>query len=111
MCFELNRFRVKTAATLAEALGLIGMESFDVLLCDLHMPRAIDGLAVVNAMRKAHPETVILVLSGDTESCEMSAFSLKASEVLVKPIAIAKLLGIVRERLERPEKLHPDRGK
>jgi DNA-binding response OmpR family regulator len=99
VCLEFNQFQVWTATTVDEALRLISTESFDVLLCDLHMPRAIDGLAVVTAMQELNAKTVILLLSGDTESGEIGAFNLNASEVLVKPIAIAKLVGIVRERL------------
>jgi DNA-binding response OmpR family regulator len=61
----------------------------------------MDSLAVVTAMRHLHARTAILVLSGDTETSEIGKFNLNASEVLVKPISMAKLVGIVRERLER----------
>jgi YesN/AraC family two-component response regulator len=36
---------------------------FDVLLTDLHMPGAGDGLTVVSAMRHSNPKAVTMVLS------------------------------------------------
>ena len=39
-------FEVVTAANVNDALRLIGSETFDVLLGDLHMPHAGDGLTV-----------------------------------------------------------------
>src|ERR1700684_3173271 len=47
---EVNKFHVTTAANVAEALHLIDIEPFDVLLCDLHMPGPGDGFTVVSAM-------------------------------------------------------------
>src|ERR1700739_4752084 len=55
---------VLSAATVNEALRLISVEKFDVLLSDLHMPNAGDGLTVVSAMRHAHPNAITLVQSG-----------------------------------------------
>ena len=40
-------FEVTTAASVSEALGLINSDVYDVLLSDLHMPGAGDGLTVV----------------------------------------------------------------
>ena len=57
-------FRVTTAANVPEALKQIsGPETYDVLLSDLHMPGAGDGLTVVSAMRHANPKAVTLLLS------------------------------------------------
>src|ERR1043165_5201059 len=43
---EMSQFEVITAASVNEALALIGKETFDVLLTDLHMPGAGDGMTV-----------------------------------------------------------------
>jgi CheY-like chemotaxis protein len=41
-------------------LNLINSQVFDVLLSDLHMPGAGDGLTVVSAMRHANPKAVTM---------------------------------------------------
>ena len=44
---KFNGFIVRTADGVTGALRLIGSEPFDLLLTDLHMPRAGDGFTVV----------------------------------------------------------------
>jgi DNA-binding NtrC family response regulator len=53
---EQGGFAVDTASDVNSALKWIGSKSFDVLLSDLHMPSAADGLTVVSAMRNANPK-------------------------------------------------------
>ena len=100
---ERDGFEVVAVANVCEALSRIAAESFDVLLSDLHMPLAGDGFTVVSAMRHTHPHAVTLVLSGYPELDEaLSAIRLQADEVLVKPIEIAALREIIREKLKNP---------
>jgi len=97
---ERDGFEVVAVANVCEALSRIATESFDVLLSDLHMPLAGDGFTVVSAMRHTHPRAVTLVLSGYPELDEaLSAIRLQADEVLVKPIEIASLREIIRDKL------------
>jgi CheY-like chemotaxis protein len=53
-------FDVTTAASVSEALKHISLNVYDVLLSDLHMPGAGDGLTVVSAMRHANPKAVAM---------------------------------------------------
>jgi CheY-like chemotaxis protein len=100
---ERDGFEVVAVANVCDALSRIASESFDVLLSDLHMPQAGDGFTVVSAMRHTHPKAVTLVLSGYPEMDEaLSAIRLQADEVLVKPIQIAALREIIREKLRNP---------
>src|SRR3984885_1970983 len=46
-------FEVTCAANVSQALKFISSQKYDVLLSDLHMPGAGDGLTVVSAMRHA----------------------------------------------------------
>jgi CheY-like chemotaxis protein len=100
---ERDGFEVVAAANVREALGHIAAGSFDILLSDLHMPRAGDGLTVVSAMRHTHPAAVTLVLSGYPElDAALSAIRLQADDVLVKPIKLASLRDIIHDRLANP---------
>ena len=96
-------FEVIAAAGVREALGHIAAEDFDVLLSDLHMPHAGDGFTVVSAMRHTHPHAVTMVVSGYPELEEaLSAIRFQADEVLVKPLDIASLRRLIREKLANP---------
>ncbi len=93
-------FKVDTAAGVTEALKLINEETYEVLLSDLHMPHAGDGLTVVSAMRHANPRTITLLLSAFPEmTAAAEAIRLQADEILVKPVDIHALVAIIRDRL------------
>lgn len=97
-----SQFHVTTAANVGEALRLINEQAFDVLLCDLHMPGAGDGFTVVSAMRHTNPNAVTLVFTGYPALKEaMNAILLQADEILVKPLAPATLVELIREKLRR----------
>jgi len=96
-------FEVVPAATVNEALNLISTQSFDALLTDLHMPDPADGFTVVSAMRHIQPKAVTLVNSGYPAVEEaMTTILLQADEVLVKPLKLARIAEIIREKLSNP---------
>ena len=100
LILENSGFRVAKASSVNDALKLIGSQAFDVLLSDLHMPHPSDGLTVVSAMRNAQPKAVTLILSSYPAMREAAeAILQQADEVLVKPIAVVKLIDLIRERL------------
>jgi CheY-like chemotaxis protein len=102
LILEAGNFEVVTAGNVNDALRLIGTQAFDVLLTDLHMPGAGDGLTVVSAMRHANPAAVTIIFSGFPEMKEAAAaILLQADEILVKPMAPVELIQTIRERLKR----------
>jgi YesN/AraC family two-component response regulator len=93
-------FDVATAANVSEALKLISSNVYDVLLSDLHMPGAGDGLTVVSAMRHANPKAVTILLSAFPEMDAAShAILLQADQILVKPMNVTALVEAIKERL------------
>jgi CheY-like chemotaxis protein len=93
-------FQVKTAGSVAEALTFISSESFDLLLSDLHMPGAGDGLTVVSAMRHANPAAVTMLLTSFPEmDAAAQAILLQTDEILLKPMRAPELVEAVRQRL------------
>ena len=59
-----NDFEVSVASNVNDALKCIAARTFDVLLSDLQMPDAGDGLTVVSAMRHSNPKAATFILSG-----------------------------------------------
>jgi CheY-like chemotaxis protein len=108
LILEYGNFEVVTAASVNDALKLIGSQIFDVLLSDLHMPGAGDGLTVVSAMRHSNPAAVTIIFSGFPEMKQAAAaILLQADEVLVKPMAPMVLIQTIRERLKRGTSTRP----
>jgi DNA-binding response OmpR family regulator len=93
-------FEVTSAASVSEALGLINSDVYDVLLSDLHMPGAGDGLTVVSAMRHANPKAVTMLLSSFPEM-EAAAHAIlsQADDILVKPMELSALVKAIAKRL------------
>ena len=101
LILEYGNFEVATAASVNDALRLIGSQVFDVLLSDLHMPGAGDGLTVVSAMRHANPDAVTLLLSAFPQmEAATKAILLQADEILVKPMDTGDLIEVITRRLE-----------
>jgi DNA-binding response OmpR family regulator len=95
-------FEVVTASNVNDALRLIGSETFDILLSDLHMPHPGDGLTVVSAMRNSNPKAITFIFSGYPEMKEAAAaILLQADEILVKPMEVKKLVKAIKDRLKQ----------
>ncbi len=98
---EKEGFSVATAGNVNDAIKLIGDQSFDALLSDLHMPGAGDGLTVVSAMRHFNPKAVTIIFSGFPEMKEAAAeILLQADEILVKPMSPPVLIQTIKDRLK-----------
>lgn len=104
LCLILERhgFEVTPAKDVNTALALIAAGTYDVLLSDLHMPGAGDGLTVVSAMRHANPQAVTLLLSAFPEmSAAANAILMQADEIMVKPMNVVDLIAVITQRLAK----------
>jgi ActR/RegA family two-component response regulator len=105
---QISGFEVSAAANVNQALALIGSQTFDALVTDLHMPQPGDGLTVVSAMRHASPKAVTLICSAFPEMHQATTAILQqADEILVKPLRPDKLVEIISERLKLGVKTAP----
>ena len=103
LCIVLEQggFQVQIAANVNEALRLIGSDTFDVLVSDLHMPHEGDGLTVVSAMRHANPRAVTFIFSAHPEMKKAAAAILaQTDEIIVKPGEVGNLVAVIRERMK-----------
>jgi CheY-like chemotaxis protein len=95
-------FTVVEASNVPTALKLIGSQSFDALLSDLHMPAPGDGLTVVSAMRHSHPKAITLLMSAFPEmEAATRAILQQTDEILVKPMKLDALVDTITNRLAR----------
>jgi two-component system response regulator FlrC len=91
------------AADGVEALGHLAKQSFQVMITDLRMPGALDGIDILRKARAESPETEVIVLTahGSVDSA-VEAMKLGAFDYLQKPIGSpAELRLLVGRALER----------
>jgi DNA-binding LytR/AlgR family response regulator len=85
---------VRTAASSASALKLLTTEPFDVLFCDIKMP-GLDGLELARVVAQfATPLSIVFVTAYDDHAVE--AFSLQATDYVMKPIRAERLRKALR---------------
>src|SRR3984957_5009235 len=96
---EKNGFEVVAVGGVTEALKCIAIQSFQVLITDLHMPNAGDGFTVISAMRHSQPAALTMLLSAFPDAGAMEEIILDADEIVVKPVEVNQLAELVRERL------------
>jgi len=88
--------------------GLIGIEKikkedYDLVLCDIKMPK-MDGVEVLEAAKKIKPETTIVMISGHGDlDTAVNTMRLGAFDYISKPPDLNRLLNTVRIALDRKE--------
>jgi DNA-binding NtrC family response regulator len=79
-----------------EALRMVQEDAPDVMVLDLRMP-GIDGMAVLERVKKTHPHIQVIILTGHgSDREEREARQLGAFEYLQKPADTVRLLATVR---------------
>ncbi|WP_149275160.1 sigma-54-dependent transcriptional regulator [Pareuzebyella sediminis] len=88
--------------------GLKGLEAiknndFDLVLCDIKMPK-MDGVEVLEAARKIKPEIPLIMISGHGDlDTAVNTMRLGAFDYISKPPDLNRLLTTVRNALDRKE--------
>jgi DNA-binding NtrC family response regulator len=82
------------AASGREALALLATERFDVVVSDLRMPE-MDGAVLLGEVLRRHPETVRMLLSGQTEIHQAARAAAVAHVLLAKPCGGRELLAAI----------------
>lgn len=88
--------------------GLVGVEKlkeedFDLVLCDIKMPK-MDGIEVLEAIKKIKPEIPVVMISGHGDlDTAVNTMRLGAFDYISKPPDLNRLLNTVRNALDRKE--------
>ena len=83
------------------ALNKIKKENFDLILCDIKMPK-MDGIEVLEFTKKIKPETPIVMISGHGD-LDTAVDSMKkgAYDYISKPPDLNRLLNTVRNAIDK----------
>jgi DNA-binding NtrC family response regulator len=100
---ESDTYQVSEAEDGLEGIELIKKEDFDLVLCDIKMPK-MDGVEVLEAIKKIKPEVPIVMISGHGDlDTAVNTMRLGAFDYISKPPDLNRLLNTVRIALDRKE--------
>ena len=102
-------FVVDWAATLAQAVGALRENRYDLLIVDRWLPDG-DGLAfVAGARARGLTAPILFATAQDKVEARIEGLDGGADDYLVKPVALAELVARIRALLRRPAALAPAR--
>lgn len=100
---ENDTYKVEEAEDGLRGLEIIKKEDFDLVLCDIKMPK-MDGVEVLVAARKLKPEIPFIMISGHGDlDTAVNTMRLGAFDYISKPPDLNRLLTTVRNALDRKE--------
>jgi two-component system response regulator ChvI len=102
MALEAEGFRVRTFTDGAEALRGIASQPVDLAVLDIKMPR-MDGMELLQRLRKSSAVPVIFLTSKDDEVDEVLGLRMGADDYIKKPFSQRLLIERIRALLRRDE--------
>jgi len=90
-----------------EALKILEKEPFDVVILDIKMPKGMDGIEVLRAIKKLRPEAEVLLLTGHASvETSIEGMKLGAFDYLLKPMRLEELLNKLGAAFEKRNAAH-----
>ena len=100
---EDSSFEIHQASDGKKGLDLIKKESFDLVLCDIKMPK-VDGIELLQRTRKTNSTLPFIMLTGHGNiETAVESMKLGAYDFISKPPDLNRLINSVRNALERKE--------
>ena len=100
---ENKGYEVFEAGDGLEGMELLKKEDFDLVLCDIKMPK-MDGVEVLEALKKIKPEIPIVMISGHGDlDTAVNTMRMGAFDYISKPPDLNRLLNTVRIALDTQE--------
>ncbi len=102
ICLRRAGHEVEQAASGAAAVTALAARPVDVVVTDLRMPGALDGLGLLREVRARHPATeVILVTAFATADTALAAMKQGAYDYLTKPFKVDEINAVIDRALEK----------
>ncbi|MCF6180713.1 sigma-54 dependent transcriptional regulator [Lutibacter sp.] len=100
---ENDNYEVEEAEDGLIGINMITKFDYDLILCDIKMPK-MDGVEVLEKVKKLKPEIPIVMLSGHGDlDTAVNTMRLGAFDYISKPPDLNRLLNTVRNALDRKE--------
>jgi len=100
---ENDTYQVEEAEDGLIGIDMISKSDFDLVLCDIKMPK-MDGVEVLEKIKKLKPEIPIVMISGHGDlDTAVNTMRLGAFDYISKPPDLNRLLNTVRNALDKKE--------
>jgi DNA-binding NtrC family response regulator len=100
---ENEKYQIEEAENGASGMEMIRKSDYDLVLCDIKMPK-MDGVEVLQEARKTKPEIPFIMISGHGDlDTAVQTMRLGAFDYISKPPDLNRLLTTVRNALDRKE--------
>ena len=100
---EDSSFEIQEASDGKKGIDLIKKESFDLVLCDIKMPK-VDGIELLQRTRKTNTTLPFIMLTGHGNiETAVESMKLGAYDFISKPPDLNRLINSVRNALEKKE--------
>lgn len=100
---ENEAYQIEEAPDGAAGMQKIRQADYDLVLCDIKMPK-MDGVEVLQEARKEKPEIPFIMISGHGDlDTAVQTMRLGAFDYISKPPDLNRLLTTVRNALDRKE--------
>ena len=98
-------FAVETAGDGVAAINAVQSKLYDVVLCDVKMPK-VDGVEVLRFIKANFPAIEVVMLTGMSDvKIAVECMRLGAYDYITKPTSADELLGTIQRALERRQLL------
>ena len=98
---EYEKYQVDEAADGSEGLSMIQKEKYDVVLCDIKMPK-MDGIELLDKIIALDNETPVVMISGHgTIETAVEAVKKGAFDFIAKPLDLNRLLVTIRNAMDK----------
>ena len=97
---ENSNYKVSETEDGIQGINLVENENFDLILCDIKMPK-MDGIEVLTQIKKIKPEIPVIMISGHGDlDTAVHSMRLGAFDYISKPPDLNRLLNTVRIALD-----------
>jgi DNA-binding response OmpR family regulator len=99
--FEEEGFEIASVSNGVDALRMLSMDHFDLVITDIRMP-GVTGLDILPRIRRLKPETPIIVMTAyGSDDVRRRSLERGATIYLEKPIHLSQLRTVIREMVLR----------
>lgn len=98
---EYEKYQVEEAADGSEGIELVKKEKYDIILCDIKMPK-MDGIEVLDKIMQLSADTPVVMISGHGNiETAVEAVKKGAFDFIAKPLDLNRLLVTIRNAMDK----------
>ncbi len=98
---EYEKYQVDEAADGAEGLSMLQKSKYDIILCDIKMPK-MDGIEVLDKIMQLSADMPVVMISGHgTIETAVEAVKKGAFDFIAKPLDLNRLLVTIRNAMDK----------